>query len=52
MLNLLDFYLFIIYKDYRFFKFNEFKKYFKKDVVIYWECEEYFKVWGYGFKYK
>lgn len=25
-------------------------RYLVKDYAIYWECEEYFKVWGYGLK--
>lgn len=52
VLNLLDPYLSTTHKDHRSFKPNELKKYPKKDVATYWECEEYPKAWGHGLKHK
>lgn len=51
VLNLLDPYLSTTHKDHRSFKPNELKKYPKKDVATYWECEEYPKAWGHGLKH-
>ncbi|KAJ8298646.1 hypothetical protein KUTeg_022706 [Tegillarca granosa] len=51
VLRLLDPYLSTTHKDHRSFKPDELKKYPKKDVATYWECEEYPKAWGHGLKH-
>ncbi|KAK3102684.1 hypothetical protein FSP39_013124 [Pinctada imbricata] len=51
VLRLLDPYLTTTHKDHRSFQPNELKKYPKKDVATYWECEEYPKAWGHGLKH-
>ncbi|KAK3602620.1 hypothetical protein CHS0354_034204 [Potamilus streckersoni] len=51
ILRLLDPYLSTTHKDHRSFHPDEQKKYPKKDIATYWECEEYPKAWGFGLKH-
>lgn len=50
VLTLMDPYLTTTQKDHRSFKPDELKKYPKKDVATYWDCEDYPKAWGHGNK--
>ncbi|KAK6183852.1 hypothetical protein SNE40_002376 [Patella caerulea] len=50
VLPLLDPYLSTSHQVHRPFKSAELKKYPKKDVATYWECEEYPKTLGFGLK--
>jgi hypothetical protein len=52
LLTELDPYLSTTHKDHRSFKKDELKKYPKKDIATYWDCEEYPKAWGFGVKQK
>lgn len=51
VLKLLDPYLTTTHQDHRSFTGTELKRYPKKDVATYWECEEYPKAWGHGQKH-
>lgn len=50
VLQHLDPYLSTTQKDHRAFQPRELKKYPKKDVATYWQCEDYPKAWGHGLK--
>ncbi|ESO97527.1 hypothetical protein LOTGIDRAFT_104414 [Lottia gigantea] len=50
VLPLLDPYLSTTHKHHRSFKPSELKKYPKKDIATYWDCEEYPKSMGFGMK--
>lgn len=52
VLRCLDPYLSTTNQDHRAFKPAELKRYPKKDVATYWDCEEYPKAWGHGLKHK